>query len=461
MQNTQRVIDYIVTSRFEDIPAKALTVAKGAILDCVGVALAGARHPAGGIPSEWARHAAGAGRATVWGQDFKTSAHDAALVNGTAAHALDYDDVTWGLIGHPSVSLVPAVFAIGELLGASGRDVLHAYVVGFEVMAKLGRTTQPRHSLEGGWHATGTIGAFGATAACCKLLGLNREQTAHALGIVYTMTSGNVSNFGTMCKPLHAGLAARNAVEAALWAQSGFTSLPHPFDGPRSFHEVYSRGLPADMAPLAELGREYELVVRGIVIKPYPCGVALHPAIDAVHALKSEHQINADEVEMIEAGVTKYTFDKLCYLVPQTGLEAKFSMPYTIARSILDPTIGFETFTDQLVQDERAQALTRRVKMYVHEGIEKSWKMGSRPVNVRISFRDGRVLERQVDISKGNPEVAMTPQELSIKFEDCARLSLDPAAMKAATRALREIETLAAISDLTVQLSGREPAVAL
>ena len=461
MQNTQRVIDYIVTSRFEDIPAKALTVAKGAILDCVGVALAGARHPAGDIPSEWARHAAGAGRATVWGQDFKTSAHDAALVNGTAAHALDYDDVTWGLIGHPSVSLVPAVFAIGELLGASGRDVLHAYVVGFEVMAKLGRTTQPRHSLEGGWHATGTIGAFGATAACCKLLGLNREQTAHALGIVYTMTSGNVSNFGTMCKPLHAGLAARNAVEAALWAQSGFTSLPHPFDGPRSFHEVYSRGLPADMAPLGELGREYELVVRGVVIKPYPCGVALHPAIDAVHALKSEHQINADEVQVIEAGVTKYTFDKLCYLVPQTGLEAKFSMPYTIARSILDPRIGFETFTDKQVKDERAQALTRRVKMYVHEGIEKSWKMGSRPVNVRINFRDGRVLERQVDISKGNPEVAMTPQELSIKFEDCARLSLDPAAMKAATRALQEIETLAAISDLTVQLSGRKRAAAL
>ena len=461
MQNTQRVIDYIVTSRFEDIPAKALTVAKGAILDCVGVALAGARHPAGGIPSEWARHAAGAGRAMVWGQDFKTSAHDAALVNGTAAHALDYDDVTWGLIGHPSVSLVPAVFAIGELLGASGRDVLHAYVVGFEVMAKLGRTTQPRHSLEGGWHATGTIGAFGATAACCKLLGLNREQTAHALGIVYTMTSGNVSNFGTMCKPLHAGLAARNAVEAALWAQSGFTSLPHPFDGPRSFHEVYSRGLPVDMAPLAELGREYELVVRGVVIKPYPCGVALHPAIDAVHALKSEHQINADEVEVIEAGVTKYTFDKLCYLVPQTGLEAKFSMPYTIARSILDPRIGSETFTDKQVKDERAQALTRRVKMYVHEGIEKSWKMGSRPVNVRINFRDGRVLERQVDISKGNPEVAMTPQELSIKFEDCARLSLDPAAMKAATRALQEIETLTAISDLTVQLSGRKRAAAL
>ncbi len=459
-QNTKNVVDYIVSSRFESIPGRALAVAKGAIQDCIGVALAGARHPAGSIPAKWARNGAGSGNATVWGQNFKTSAHDAALVNGTAAHALDYDDVTWGLIGHPSVSLVPSVFAIGETLNASGRDVLHAYVVGFEVMAKLGRTTQPRHSLDGGWHATGTIGAFGATAACCKLLDLDAEQTARALGIVYSMTSGNVSNFGTMCKPLHAGLAARNAVEASLWAQAGFTSLPHPFDGPRGFHEVYSRGLPADMRPLEELGKVYELVVRGVVIKPYPCGVALHPAIDAVQGLKKEHAIDPDDIVSVEAGVTRYTFDKLCYLVPQTGLEAKFSMPYTIARAILDDSIGFDTFTDRLVQDEKAQALTRRISMYVHAGIEGAWKSGSRPVNVRLTFRDGRVLERQVDISKGNPEVALTPEELNVKFEDCARLSLDMAAMRAASECLQNIENLKAISDLTRQLGGHRRAAA-
>ena len=164
MENTQRVIDFVVKTRFEDIPAKGLEQARIGIFDCVGVALAGARQPAGAIGAEWARKAGGAQQATVWGQGFKTSAHDAALVNGTAAHALDYDDVTWGLIGHPSVSLVPSVFALGEQINASGSDVLLAYAVGFEVMAKLGRTTQPAHSLEGGWHATGTIGAFGATA---------------------------------------------------------------------------------------------------------------------------------------------------------------------------------------------------------------------------------------------------------------------------------------------------------
>jgi 2-methylcitrate dehydratase PrpD len=460
MQNTKNVVDFIVSSRFESIPAVALTVAKCAIQDCVGVALAGAPQPGGSIPAEWARSAAGKGVASVWGQNFKTSPHDAALVNGTAAHALDYDDVTWGLIGHPSVSLVPSVFAIGEMIGASGRDVLHAYVVGFEVMAKLGRTTQPRHSLEGGWHATGTIGAFGATAACCRLLNLDAGRTAHALGIVFSMTSGNVSNFGTMCKPLHAGLAARNAVEASLWAQAGFTSLPHPFDGARSFHEVYSRGLPADMKPLEELGHDYELVVRGVVIKPYPCGVALHPAIDAVHALKKEHRFLPEDVVSVEAGVTKYTFDKLCYFVPKTGLEAKFSMPYTIARSILDDGIGFDTFTDRLVQDAKAQELTRRISMYVHDGIEGAWTMGSRPVNVRLHLRDGRVLQRQVDISKGNPEVPMTAEELNVKFEDCARMSLDPAAITAASQALQAIERLKSIADVTLHLAGSVRAAA-
>jgi 2-methylcitrate dehydratase PrpD len=214
------------------------------------------------------------------------------------------------------------------------------------------------------------------------------------------------------------------------------------------------------MKPLAELGKVYELVVRGVVIKPYPCGVALHPAIDAVQALKQGHAIDPDHIVSVEAGVTRYTFDKLCYLVPQTGLEAKFSMPYTIARALLDDSIGFETFTDRLVQDEKAQALTRRVTMYVHAGIEGAWKGGSRPVNVRLTFRDGRVRERQVDISKGNPEVALTPEELNVKFEDCARLSLDRAAMTAAAQSLQNLENLAAISELTRQLAGQRRAAA-
>ena len=457
MENTRRVIDFVVKARLEDIPAKGLEQARIGIFDCVGVALAGARQPAGAIGAEWARKAGGAQQATVWGHGFKTSAHDAALVNGTAAHALDYDDVTWGLIGHPSVSLVPSVFALGEQTNASGRDVLLAYAVGFEVMAKLGRTTQPAHSLEGGWHATGTIGAFGATAACCKLLGLGADQIGRALGIVYSMTSGNVKNFGTMCKPLHAGLAARNAVEATLWSELGFSSVPHPFDGYRNFNEVYSRGLPENMAALAELGREWELILRGVTIKPYPCGVALHPAIDAVLDLKARHKIDVDGIEKIQVGMTRYTYDKLAYLEPKTGLEAKFSMPFTVAWTLVHPQVSLDTFTDAAVKQPKVLGLVRRTRNYVHDEIERKWKMGSRPVHVRLCMKDGTTLEKQVDISKGNPEVALTAEELQRKFEDCARFALSHEGVRSAVEQLRGIDRLKSIRELTAVLAGADP----
>ena len=457
--NTERIVRFIVQTEFDDIPRKALSVVREAMMDCVGVALAGVRQPAGEIAAKWALSAGGNQQSTVWGAGFRTSAHDAALANGCSAHALDFDDVTWGLIGHPSASLVPAVLSLGELIGASGKSVLLAYAVGFEVMAKLGRTTQPKHSLEGGWHATSSLGSFGTAAACCKLLSLNSEQTGHALGIVYSMTSGNVSNFGTMSKPLHAGLAARNGVQSAQLSQLGFTSLPHPFDGPRSFHEVYSRGLPVDMAPLGELGSEYELATRGVVIKPYPCGVAIHPGIDAALDLRSQYKFQPDDIERIEIGVTRYTFDKLSYHMPTTGLEAKFSMEYGVAHSLVENRVTVEAFTDQAVQAAPIQKLLSRIKMFIDDEIERNWKIGSRPVHLRIWLRDGKVIEKKVDISRGNPEFPLTAAELAAKFVDCAKFSLAPGIVQTAMEALREVGALENISELTGLLAGSAAAI--
>jgi 2-methylcitrate dehydratase PrpD len=446
--HTQRLVDFVVGSRFEDIPPKALRVAREAIMDCVGVAIAGSQEPAGQITSDWARDAAGAPQACVWGHGFRTSTHDAAMVNGTAAHALDYDDVTWGLIGHPSVSLTSCLFALGERLGKSGREVLHAYVVGFEVMAKIGRTTQPLHSLENGWHATITIGTFGATAACCKLLGLEAPAVGHALGIAYAMTSGNTSNFGTMTKPLHAGLAARNAVEASLLAQRGLSSVPHPFDGPKSFHAVYSRGLPADMAALEELGEIYELEVRGVVIKPYPCCVSAHTSIDAALRLRVEDGVRPHDIESIELGVTRYTFDKLSYHRPSTGLEGKFSAHYGVARAIADGRLGLDTFTDAAVRDPVIASLVARVKMAVNEDIERNWKIGSRPVELKATLKDGRLIEKRVDISKGNQEVPLSVEELIGKFRDCAGLVLTPQGVESAVAALTDLDSVEDMGEL-------------
>ena len=457
--NTERIVRFIVQSKFQDIPGKALSVVGQAMMDCVGVALAGIRQPAGELTARWAQSAAGSSQSTIWGAGFRTSAHDAALVNGCSAHALDFDDVTWGLIGHPSASLVPAVLSLGELVGASGKTVLLAYAVGFEVMAKLGRTTQPKHSLEGGWHATSSLGSFGTAAACCKLLSLNAEQTGRALGIVYSMTSGNVSNFGTMSKPLHAGLAARNGVQSAQLSELGFTALPHPFDGPRSFHEVYSRGLPVDMGPLEELGSEYELATRGVVIKPYPCGVAIHPGIDAALDLRKQFEVQPDDIERIEIGVTHYTFDKLSYHMPATGLEAKFSMEYGVACALVENRVTVESFTDQAVQTAPIQKLLPRIKMFIDDEIERAWKIGSRPVHLRIWLKNRQVLEKKVDISRGNPEFPLTAAELAAKFADCAKFSLEPERVQAAVEALHKVDELDSISELTGLLAGSTAAL--
>jgi 2-methylcitrate dehydratase PrpD len=457
--NTDRIVRFILETVFDQLPATALAVAREAIMDCVGVALAGSRQPAGEITAKWARAAGGAAQSTVWGGGFKTSVHDTALVNGCAAHALDFDDVTWGLIGHPSASLVPAVLTLGEFLGASGKEVLLAYAVGFEVMAKIGRTTQPKHSLEGGWHATSSIGSFGTAAACCKLLRLDKERTGHALGIVYSMTSGNVSNFGTMSKPLHAGLAARNGVQSAQFARLGFTALPQPFDGPRSFHAVYSRGLPSDMEALSELGSEYELVTRGVVIKPYPCGVAIHPGIDAALDLRREFNISPADVDRIEIGVTRYTFDKLSYHLPTTGLQGKFSMEYGVARALIENRVAMDAFTDQSVQSEPIQKLLPRIKMFIDDEIEEAWKIGSRPVHLRIWLKDGRMVEKKVDISRGNPEFPLTSDELGEKFTDCAQMALDRETVRDAMNALRNIDRIKNVAEFTTLLAGSPAAI--
>lgn len=453
MKYTDLVIDYIQRIRFEDVPRQALDNARMATLDCIGVSLAGALEPAGKIGAKWAEMTAGKAQATVWGHGFKTAPDDAALVNGTAAHALDYDDVTWGLVGHPSVSLVPALLALGEATGASGRDVLLSYVVGFEVMAKIGRTTQPLHSLEARWHATSTIGSFGATAACCKLLGLTTEQTGYALGLVFSMASGNVSNFGTMTKPFHAGLAARNGIEAAQWAQLGFTSVPHPLDGPTNFYNVFSRGLPCDMSPIDELGKVYELVERSVVIKPYPCCVSSHTGIDAAKALRAEG-VHPDDIDRIDIGVVNYTSDKLSYSRPTTGLEAKFSMQYTVARMLTDGNLTLDSFTDDAVMDPAIQALIPRIKMYHDEAAEKAWKMGSRPADLHATLRNGAKIQKLVKISKGNKEIPLTPEELRNKFRDCGSLCLESDAVERAIEAIDNIETLEFIATLTAILSN-------
>jgi 2-methylcitrate dehydratase PrpD len=440
---------------YDSLSDAAIATALLGIIDCVGVALAGAKEPPGLLAARLVeQQSGGSGPVPIWATSYHAPASLAALANGTAAHALDYDDVNWSLIGHPSASLVPSLFALAAERGASGRAVLASYVVGLEVMARFGQRCHPAHSLENRWHPTSSIGSIGCAAAAANLLGLTAEQTAYALAIAASTSGGLVQNFGTMTKPLHAGLAAQHGVLAAGLAELGFTANPAVFDAPGGFHDAFCKGLACHTERILSIGDPLDAEQVGLTIKPYPCGVASHPAIDAMLELRAEHALRPGDVASGRIGVTRYTFDKLFYGLPETGLEAKFSMPYAVARALLDGAIGLGTFTDAAARDPSARELASKFSMHVDGEIESNWHGGSRPCRVSLELCDGRRVERLVEISKGNREKPLTREELADKFLDCAGRSLGGDQAETLLDRLQQLEAVEHMAELNRHLAA-------
>jgi 2-methylcitrate dehydratase PrpD len=451
---TKKIADFVTETSYEMIPPKALEVAKMAISDSVGVTLAGSKEASGRICAQLVRDEKSNGEATLIGQGFKSSALMAAFANGTSAHALDYD-YSFALMGQPTAGLLAAIFPLAETLRRSGRDLLEAFVVGCEVTAKLARTT-PALSGRGGWHSTGTLGSLGAAVACAKILRLNTTEVQMALGIASSMASGIVWNFGTMTKPLHAGLASRNGVLAAKLAQSGFSANPLILEGRKGFYDTFSRDLPYDLTPLDSLGTSLELLERGVKIKPYPCGGLAHSAIDAVLEMRAARAITPQMVEAIEAGVTRHAYNRLIYRIPDTGLQGKFSLPYVLARALTHGKLSLDSFTDEAVRDPLVLGLAEKVRVEIDAGLEETWETSS-PSQVTIRLTDGRTFSRRVDHPKGSPEVPLTAQELREKFIECARRALKEGAAAQALEYLAHLESLSDLKPLCESLTGEAP----
>jgi 2-methylcitrate dehydratase PrpD len=365
----------------------------------------------------------------------------AAFANGTAAHALDFDH-SFTLMGQPTAPIIPAIFALGESLAAGGRQLIEAYVSGYEVTAKLAHSL--RDSPHDGWHAPSTLGSFGAAAACGKLLALSTSQVEMALGIAASMASGIVANFGTMTKPLHVGLGARNGVLAAKLAQGGYTANPKAIESGFGFYQVYHQGAPIREQPIEELGRSYALFSDGLRIKPYPCGGLTHQVIDAVLELRAKHGLTPEVIEAVNVDVAKHTFDRIVFRVPQTGIQGKFCMPYIVARAIIDGKIGLDIFTDSAVRDQNVLKLADRVRMNLDTHLKKT-DLGGRPCRVTIRSRNGQSYSREAQHAKGGPEFPMTEEELKEKFTECARQALNAGAVQ---RALAHIEGLERLDDV-------------
>jgi 2-methylcitrate dehydratase PrpD len=430
--------------------AKARHVAVGAFLDTVGVTLAGASEAVARIVQRVVA-AESSGSCRIFGTSIRTSASGAALVNGTAAHALDFDDMCFVSLAHPSAPLVAAALATGELAGAHGRSVLDAYVVAFEIEGRLGRAMNPRH-YERGWHATSTLGTVGAAATAARVLGLDPEAAARALAIAASEASGLKQNFGTMVKPLHAGLAARNGVLAALLAKEGMTASDLAFDGPQGFLVAMDSRQPSLEEATVDLGTHWEILDTGVTIKLYPSCAGTHPTIDALLDLRRQERLTAADVEGIEIRVDSVTPDVLIYDRPTTGLEAKFSMPFCAAAAIIDGRIDVETFEADRLRDSAIAALLPRVRMCVDPALGRDAPPLTQ-ARLQIQLKDGRVLTAAADGARGYPERPATRDEMLAKFRACARRALTEQKAEQALGALLDIESASDVRTITNVLS--------
>jgi len=454
MQVTKGVAEFIVSASLNDAPIRAREAAKAAILDCLGVTLAGSVEPCAKIVRRLVRESGGKPEASIFGTPCRASAPDAALANGIAGHALDYDD--WPgrpshYLGHPSVCLVPAVLAMAEREDVSGARVLEAYIIGFEVGAKVGVAMSTEH-YERGWHATGNLGAIRATTAAAKVLGLDVEQTRKALGIAASQASGLRGNFGTMTKPFHAGHAARCGIVAALLGQYGFSANDSILEDQTGFCAVFSGRDHYDLSALMDnLGNPWELDTPGVNLKRYPSCGGTHAGIDAMLDLVMQARFSLDAVESIECEMADDILNVLVYSSPQTGLEGKFSMEYCLAAAVLDKEVTLSQFTDQMVRRPEIQALMKKVKLHGRPKLDRGAKNLS--TEVTVNLKNGGSLSRRIEKPRGDASRPLTQEELRAKYSQCASFVLESEQINRSIKLIETLENVRHIGEITQLLS--------
>lgn len=430
--------------RWEDLPDAAIHWAKVGILDTIGVTLAGSREPA---PRLVARALdLRDGPSLLFGEARRVGALDAALVNGTASHALDFDDCSNTLGGHPSVPVLSALFPLADELASSGRDFMLAYIAGFEVETKLALAVNFHHYTKG-WHPTATLGVFGAAAACARLMALESRQTAVALALAASFASGIKANFGTMTKPLHVGHSARNGLLAARLARDGFTAnADSVFEHDQGFLDVFNGPGTYDVErALSAWAAPFDIVQPGIAIKQYPCCGSTHPAIDALLEILHRRTIRPEDVVRVDAWLHERRLKHTNRPRPQSELDAKFSLQYVLARGLVDGDVGLADFEREAYRDARVQALLPRIHVgpYDETHFPRDNHFGGA---VRVALRDGSVETAQVNQALGRTSANPLPAErLRRKFELCAAPVLRADAIE---RVISSVETMDALCDM-------------
>ena len=427
---TREAAEFVAALQFADLPSECVHIAKRCIIDGIGVMLAGSNEPCAIICRQYALSVSGKARASFFGKDSqKAPAHLAALVNGTAGHALDWDDTALSnapdrsVLIHPTMQPLAAGLALAEVMDRSGEELLTAFIAGFEVQCKIAESIDPSHFSGGrGFHTSNTIGIFGAAVTASKLLGLDREKTLNALGIAVSMSSGVGVNHGTMGKPLQMGRAAENGIVAAQLAAIGMDAHPEALEGPRGFFQCFGGGYePKNIN--GKFGTPFSIIDPGVSIKPYPCGVVGHPGMDAMRDLATEYDVASNEVKKVRVftGSNVLPPGPLRYQIAQSALEGKFCVPFQIASMIIRRKAGMMEFSDSFVRSPDAQAMMQRIKTKVAPEIDALGK--SRIVfKIELELKDGRILKQESDkFYRGGPKNPLSREDLMEKFADASQ----------------------------------------
>jgi len=415
MPLTQHLGQFVADLSPNHLPEEAVRVARMGFIDTIGTMIVGRKEDSVRIMTDVLAPADGPATLTFGAR--KATAPEAAWINGTAAHALDYDDVS--LRGHPSTVLVPAILAEAETLESTGSDMITAYVAGYEVWAELAlRENGLLH--EKGWHPTGLYGAPAAAAACAKLRKLDAEKSAIAIALGASQSSGLMSNFGTMTKPFHAGKAAHAGIMAARLAEAGFTANTDALEHPRGFLHAISPQGNEDRTSEAKAGKEWRILSHGLGIKKYPMCYATHRAIDCMLDLLNNSPIKAGDVKKISVGISDNASKVLRNAQPDTGLAAKFSIQFAMASGIIANRVGLRELTDEFVQRADVQALMKKVEVVTTTDYDPDMPGAARADTVAVELNDGRMIAGDpVARATGHPSRPLTEEQLLEKFTDC------------------------------------------
>jgi 2-methylcitrate dehydratase PrpD len=406
---TQILAKFVATHPQQGWDEKVDHEAHRTFMNWLGCAVGASRHPTADAALAAVNMLQPAAQATVLGRTEKVDIASAALVNGITSHTFDFDDTHLKTIIHPAGPVASAVLALAENTGASGRAVVDALVLGIDVACRMGNTIYPDH-YDRGWHITGSTGMLGAAAACARLLGLNQQQTAMALGIAASQPVGLREQFGTMTKPFHPGGAARAGMMSALMAKHGYTASPNALEAPRGFAQVISSK--CDWTEITgELGQRFEISFN--TYKPFACGIVIHPSIDACAQLR-ERGVKADDVERIELKVHSLVLELTGKKEPADGLQGKFSVYHGCAAGLIFGRAGEEEFSDEIVTRQDVAALRRKVVATTDDSIDEA------SVDVTAVLKNGERVHIFVEHAIGSLARPMQDGDLEAKFHNLA-----------------------------------------